>query len=60
MRAQGMHAGVASTSLSDCCCRPQVDMTNIPDYNPTSDAIQLRPFELLLQVHNERFPYQTC
>lgn len=34
-------------------------MTNIPDYNPTSDAIQLRPFELLLQVHNERFPCQT-
>lgn len=25
-------------------------MTNIPDYNPTSDAIQLRPFEILCQV----------
>lgn len=25
-------------------------MTNIADYNPTADAIQLRPFEVLVQV----------
>lgn len=34
-------------------CALQVDMTNIPDYNPTSDAIQLRPFEVLLQVRKQ-------
>jgi hypothetical protein len=28
----------------------QADMTNIADYNPTADAIQLRPFEVLVQV----------
>lgn len=27
-----------------------MDATNIPDYNPTSDAIQLRPFEVLCEV----------
>lgn len=35
----------------------QVDATNLPDYNPTSDAIQLRPFEVLCEV---RADVNTC
>jgi hypothetical protein len=31
-------------------CWVQVDATNLPDYNPTSDAVQLRPFEVLCEV----------
>ena len=30
-------------------CRGQVDMTNLDLYSATSDAIQLRPFEVLVQ-----------
>ena len=29
---------------------PQVDMTNLPFYSPTADAIQLRPFEVLVET----------
>ena len=30
-----------------------VDMTNLPEYDQTADAIQLRPFEVLVQVPAE-------
>lgn len=29
-----------------------VDMTNLPQYDQTADAIQLRPFEVLCQVRS--------
>ena len=47
-----MNVLVAST---DCeAVHMQADMTNIADYNPTADAIQLRPFEVLVQVTRSR------
>jgi hypothetical protein len=45
-------SAMASTCLTygDVRVSVQVDATNLPDYNPTSDAIQLRPFEVLCEV----------
>ena len=37
-------------------CTRAVDMTNLPDYDQTSDAIQLRPFEVLVEV----LPLAAC
>lgn len=54
----GQHVHASEHLLNGVFC-VQVDMTNIPDYGITGDALALRPFEVLVQVRHLKISRAT-